>query len=163
MTASSQGESDPTQGAGQPSASAYTAKAMDRRLLVLPLVAVAVAGVITTVIATAFAGSQGLIGGIAGTLVVLAFFGISQYVLLRVSRNNPAIAVNMALLVYVLQILCLFILLILLQGATFFSPRAFAWSIVVGALTWTFCAVTIMVRSKVLYVEPGSGPGQGDR
>lgn len=144
---------------GKPPPTDHSAAAADKRIIVLPLIIVTIVGTITTVIATVVAGSKGLIAGVAGTLVVLAFFGISQAVLVKVSRNNPAIAMNVALLTYVLQILFLFILLILLQGATFFAPRAFAWTIVVCAITWTVSAVTVLARTKVLYVEPGTGPG----
>ena len=93
-----------------------------------------------------------------GTIVVVAFFGGGQYVVTRVLRNNPMIAMNTALLVYLVQMAVMFGLILLLQDATFFNPKAFALTIVACALVWTVAMVIAMTRSKVLYVEPGSGP-----
>ena len=77
-----------------------------------------------------------------------------------VLRNNPAIAMNTALLVYVVQMAVMFGLILILQDATFFNPKAFALTIVACALVWTIAMVLTMTRTKVLYVEPGSGPGK---
>lgn len=136
----------------------YTAAAMDARMLKVPLTAVIIVGVISTAIATFVAGSAGLLAGAIATVVVGAFFGIGQYVVSRVLRNNPMVAMNTALLTFVLQMLCLFILLLVLRDATFFNAKAFAATIVACALAWTVAMVAVLMRTKVLYVEPGSGP-----
>lgn len=137
----------------------YTAAAMDARMLRVPLTSVIVVGVLATIVVTVIFGSSGLIAGALGTIVVAAFFGIGQYVVSRVLRNNPMVAMNAALLTFVLQMLCLFILLLLLRNATFFNTKAFAATIVACALAWTIAMVVVLMRTKVLYVEPGSGPG----
>ena len=67
---------------------------------------------------------------------------------------------NTALLVYVVQMAVMFGLILVLQDATFFNPKAFALTIVGCALVWTIAMVLTMTRTKVLYVEPGSGPGK---
>ena len=74
----------------------YGADAADQKLIRTPLLITAAVGIAATVIATLVAGSKGAIAGALGTVVVLAFFGLGQYVVARVLRNNPAIAMNMA-------------------------------------------------------------------
>lgn len=138
----------------------YSSAAADLKLLRVPLGSVLICGIICTVVATILLGGQGFLAGLIATLVVMGFFGIGQYIVFNTLRNNPAIAMNMALLVYVVQMGVLFLLLILLREATFFAPKAFAFSIVACALVWTGAAMMVMMRSKVLYVEPGSGPGK---
>lgn len=137
----------------------HTAAAADARLVWIPAVASLVAGAIATAASAVLAGVPGAIGGIIGTVVVVAFFGSGQLVVGRVLRTNPAIAMNTALLVYVLQILVLFVLLMLLKHATFMAPRAFGATVLACAMVWIAAAVTTMLRTRVLYVEPGSGPG----
>jgi|GEM_PF-1439236 len=142
--------------------SPFSAAATDKRLLIYPLSAVLVAGIICTTIASAMAGTKGLLAGVLATLVVLGFFGGGQYVVARVLRRNPGIALNTALLVYVIQMLVLFILLAVLQDATFFAPKAFALTVVAGVLTWTVAAMAVLMKSQVLYVEPATTVSAGD-
>lgn len=137
----------------------YSADAADQKLIRTPLLITGAVGIVATVIAALVAGSKGAIAGALGTVVVLAFFGLGQYVVARVLRNNPALAMNIALLVFVLQMGALFVLMAILKDATYFASRAFALTVVVCALVWTGAAVWVLMRTKVLYVEPGTGPG----
>lgn len=139
----------------------YTAAAMDARMLRVPLTSVVVIGIVATIVAGLVAGGSGVLAGVIATVIVGAFFGIGQYVVSRVLRNNPAVAMNTALLTFVLQMLALFILLLLLRDATFFNVKAFAATIVACALAWTFAMVWVLMRTRVLYVEPGTGPDGG--
>lgn len=138
----------------------YTAAAADSRLLRVPITVVAVVGIIAIIVSTIVAGIPGLTGGLIATAVVLAFFGGGQYVITRVLRNNPALAMNTALLVYIVQILVMFVLMLILRDATFFAPKAFAGTAMAGIIAWTVAIVWVMTRTQVLYVEPGTGPGQ---
>ncbi len=140
----------------------FTAAAADARMLKIPMLWVISAGLIVTVISTILLGSKGLIAGVLGTVVVTGFFGGGQYIVARVLRNNPMVAMNMAMLVYVGQMAIMFLLLLFLRDATFFNPKAFAITVVVCAFVWTGAMAYAMMRTKVLYVEPGSGPGQGN-
>jgi len=138
----------------------FTAAAADARMLKIPLIWVICAGTLVTVISAVLIGSKGLIAGVLGTLVVTGFFGGGQYIVARVLRNNPMVAMNMAMLVYVGQMAVMFLLLLVLRDATFFNAKAFAITVVVCAFVWTGAMAYAMMRTKVLYVEPGSGPGQ---
>lgn len=128
-------------------------------LVRFPAVLTTGVGVIAVIIGTITEGSRGLLAAVLGAAVVIAFFAIGQIIVGRVLRNNPALALNVALLVYVVQIGALFVLLIVLREATFFAPRVFAFTVLACALTWTLGSVIGFTRTRSLYVEPGSGPG----
>lgn len=113
-----------------------------------------VVGAVCTLVGAAVAGSLGLIGGILATLIVLVFFTIGQLVVGAVLRNNPQMALTVALTTYLVKIGVLLILLIALQGATWFAPKVFAITIVACTLAWTAAEVWVFSRTKVLYVEP---------
>ena len=68
---------------------------------------------------------------------MLAFFALGQMAVQKVLATNPALGLNVALGVYMGQIVVLFILLAALRNATFFDPRVFAGTIVACALVWT--------------------------
>lgn len=125
-----------------------------------PLFVAGTAGAIMCVVGGVLAGGKGVLAAVLGTAVVLGFFAGGQLIVGRVLRSNPALALNTALLVYVLQIGVLFVLLLLLRHATFFAPKVFAFTVLVCALAWIGAAVVGFARDKPLYVVPGSGPGQ---
>lgn len=111
-----------------------------------------------TVIGTVLEGSKGLLAGVLGTLIAVTFFAAGQFIVGRVLKNSPETAFMTALVVYMGQILILFVLLLLLREATFFAPKVFAATIIACALTWIFVSATVTWRTKVLYVEPTASP-----
>jgi ATP synthase protein I len=111
-------------------------------------------GVVATVVGTIVAGGKGLIAGVLGTVITVAFFAIGQYIVGRVLRNSPETAFLTALVVYMGQILILFLLLLVLRDATFFAPKVFAATIIACALAWIFASAIVTWRTKVLYVDP---------
>lgn len=116
-------------------------------------------GAIMTIIGVVVSGMQGLIAGVFATVVVLVFFSIGQFVLGRVLANNPQIAMSVAMLMYLVKIGVLLVLLLLFADTTAFNTKVFAITIVLCTLAWTGAEVWIFARTKVLIVEPGSGPG----
>jgi len=113
-----------------------------------------VVGVVCTVVGTVVSGPKGLIAGVLGTLIAVAFFAVGQYIVARVLRNSPETAFMTAMAVYMGQILLLFVILLLVRDATFFAPKVFAATIIACTLAWIFASATLTWRSKVLYVEP---------
>ena len=111
-------------------------------------------GVIATLIGWLAVGTTGLIGGLMGMAVVLVFFSIGQGILGWVLRNNPQFALMVALGVYLVKIGLLFVLIVVLQDATFFNSKVFAITIVVCTIAWTGAEVWVYSKTKVLYVEP---------
>jgi len=117
-----------------------------------------VVGVIAVVVAGFLYGGKGALAAAMGAIVVIAFFAGGQIVVGRVLRNNPALGMNTALLVYIVQIGLLFVLMLVLKNATFFNAQVFAFTVIVCVLTWILGAIIGFSRTKMLTVEPGSGP-----
>lgn len=117
-----------------------------------------VVGVIAVVVAGFAYGGEGALAAAMGAIVVIVFFAGGQLVVGRVLRTNPALGMNTALLVYLVQIGVLFVLMLLLRDATFFNSQVFAFTVIVCVLTWIAGAIIGFSRTKMLTVEPGSGP-----
>ncbi|MEZ5114742.1 MAG: hypothetical protein R2737_00625 [Candidatus Nanopelagicales bacterium] len=115
-------------------------------------------GVVAVVIGAVVAGGGGAVGAALGTVLVLVFFSVGQVVLGRVLRSNPQMAMTVALTLYLVKIGVLFMLLVLFQDTTAFDTKVFALTILACTLAWTVGEVWVFSRTKVLYVEPGSGP-----
>lgn len=113
-----------------------------------------VVGIIATVIGTIVASTQGLIGGILGTIIVLVFFSVGQLIVGSVLRNNPQMALTVALTTYLVKIGVLLVLLLALQGTTAFDTKVFGMTIVACTIAWTVAEVWVFSSTKVLYVEP---------
>ena len=119
-----------------------------------------VVGAVGTGIGAVVSGGLGVLGGVLGTVIVVAFFSLGQGVLGYVLRTNPQMAMSVALGVYLVKIGLLFIFLLIFQGTTAFDTRVFAGTIVACTLAWTAAEVWVFTRTKVLTIEPGSGPGR---
>jgi ATP synthase protein I len=118
-----------------------------------------VVGALATAVSWAVAGVPGLIGGVLGTVIVVAFFSVGQFVLGRVLRDNPQMAMTVAMTLYLVKIGVLFGFIVLFAGTTAFDTKAFGLTIVACTLTWTVAEVWVFARTKVLYVEPESSSG----
>ncbi len=132
------------------------------RTIVRPAIGTVIAGLTGTVWGGIVAGGAGVTAGIMATVVVLLFFALGQLAVQRVMANNPAMGLNVALGVYLGQILVLFILLLALRDATFFDPKVFAGTIVACALVWTGLIVVGLSARPRTYVEPESTLGLSD-
>ena len=119
-----------------------------------------VAGVIVVAISAIVAGSSGALGAVLGTILVIAFFSIGQFVLGAVLKSNPQMALTMALTLYLVKVGVLLLIIVLFAGTTAFDTKTFAAAILTGTLVWTVMEVWIFSTTKVLYVEPeSSSPG----
>jgi ATP synthase protein I len=121
-----------------------------------------VAGVIVVVISGLVAGSSGAIGAILGTILVVAFFSVGQFVLGAVLKSNPQMALTMALTLYLVKVGFLLLIIVLFADTTLFDTKTFAAAILTGTMVWTVVEVWIFGTTKVLYVEPESSQN-GDR
>lgn len=136
----------------------FSAAAAERKLLAVPLLVTLAVGILVVLGSAAFRGAEGAVGAAVGLVVVAGFFGTGQAVVARTLRSRPNVAMSVALMVYLVQIVVLFVLLVVLRSVTWFDPRAFAASIFAGVIAWTIASVATILRVKVLAVEPGSGP-----
>jgi ATP synthase protein I len=128
----------------------------DVRTLLNCTVPTAAAGAIATVISGALAGGKGAIGAAAGTLVVIAFMAIGMVVLQRTAKSYPSLFQMMGLVLYTVQILLLAIVLAVFKHTSLFNTRAFAFSLLAAALVWIAAQARSYMKTKILYVEPGS-------
>ncbi|NBU32279.1 MAG: hypothetical protein EBS36_03805 [Actinobacteria bacterium] len=118
----------------------------------------AIAGLIITGISFALRGSNGLVGALVGSAIVLTFFTVGQVVLNQVIGKNPSMAMSVAMLLYLVKVAVLFGLLLAFKNTTAFDTKVFALSILVCTLVWTGAEMWAFSTGKVLYVEPGSKP-----
>ena len=118
-------------------------------------------GTLAVVLGSIFAGFKGALGALIGAFIVVIFFAVGQAVLSYILRTNPDMATTFALALYLVKIGLLFGFLILFQDTTAFNTKVFALTVLACTLVWTAAEVIVFSRQKVLYVEPGSGPGSG--
>lgn len=119
-----------------------------------------IVGVVAVVVAGALRGGSGALAAVLGALVVLGFFAVGQYVLGVILERSPESAMTAALGLYLVKVMLLFALIAVFRGFAGFDSRAFALTILACTLTWTCAEVWALGRTKMLVVEPGSGPGR---
>ena len=129
-----------------------------QRLILRAAVPTFVVGALATITGFISSGTEGLIAGLFGTFLVVIFFAAGQLALDKVIRTNPALATSMALLLYLIKIVILFVLLLLFQDTEAFDTKVFAATIVSCTVVWLVAETWAFATAKVLYVEPGSGP-----
>ncbi|MFJ3881261.1 hypothetical protein ACIPW5_27915 [Streptomyces sp. NPDC090077] len=132
----------------------------DVRSLLQTAVPTAIAGGIAAVISGLVAGSQGAIGSVVATVVVILFMGLGFVVLQRTAKSLPHLFQAMGLMLYAAQILLLFVFLAVFKNTTLFNPRAFAITLVVATLVWIGAQTRAHMKAKILYVEPDSTKGE---
>ena len=98
-----------------------SARSIDSLVLRRAGLGTAVTGVIVVVVAGWVAGGSAALGAVLGTVLVVAFFSIGQFALGTVLRNNPQMALTMALTLYLIKIGALMVILVLLADTTAFS------------------------------------------
>ena len=130
--------------------------------VVRPVLGTLAVGLIGSIVGLFVAGGPGLIAGLMATFRVVLFFGVGQWEVQKVLANNPALGLNIALAVYLGQVVVLFIVLALLRDATFFDPKVFAGVVVACALVWTVMIVMALSKRPTAYVEPESTLGLSD-
>jgi ATP synthase protein I len=117
-----------------------------------------VVGLLAVVVGYLVDGTKGLIGAALGAVIVIVFFTVGQLIVGSVLRNNPEMAMTVAMTTYLVKIGVLFGLVIVLQGTTAFNTKVFATTIVACTLAWTVAEVWVFAKTKVLYVEPERRP-----
>ncbi|MGA5062491.1 hypothetical protein ACPB9E_01745 [Streptomyces exfoliatus] len=128
----------------------------DVRTLLHTAVPTAAVGVIATVVSGVIAGGKGALGAAAGTLVVLLFMGIGLLVLQRTAKKFPQLFQAMGLLLYVTQLLVLFVFLSLLKNTTAFDFKAFAFTLLAATVVWVAAQARAYMKAKIMYVDPGN-------
>jgi ATP synthase protein I len=129
------------------------------RAAVVPTVVV---GLLAVLVGWLVKGPNGALGAALGAVVAVVFFAGGQWAIGKVVRGNPDTMMLGALVVYVVQILVLFVLIALLKDATWLDGKVFALTVVLCALAWVGTAGWVSSRTRVLYVEPVSSVTRDD-
>ncbi|MFF3255180.1 hypothetical protein ACFYWP_30125 [Actinacidiphila glaucinigra] len=128
----------------------------DVRTLLNCAVPAVAAGVIAVAVSSVLAGGKGAIGAGFGAVVVIAFMGIGLTVLQRTARSYPTLFQAMGLMLYTVQLLLLAIVLAVFKNTTLFDTQVFAFTLLGTTLVWIAAQARAHMRTKMLYVEPGS-------
>ncbi|GHG29487.1 hypothetical protein [Streptomyces zaomyceticus] len=126
----------------------------DVRTLLHTAVPTAAVGALATVISGVVAGGKGALGAVAGTLVVILFMGVGLVVLQRTARSLPQLFQAMGLMLYVAQLLLLFIFLALFKDTTLFDFKAFAFTLLATTVVWVAAQARAYMKAKIMYVDP---------
>jgi ATP synthase protein I len=124
----------------------------DKTILRGALLPTLVVGVLAVVVGAVVSGGKGALAAALGTVVVLAFFTVSQLVVGR--ATNAALMMNLALLTYVVKILVLLILIGVLRDASWLDGQVFGLTVVACTLVWTAFEVRAFARLRILYADP---------
>ncbi|ANW18081.1 hypothetical protein [Streptomyces clavuligerus] len=132
----------------------------DVRTLLHTAVPTAVTGLAAAVISAVFAGGKGALGAVIGTVVVIGFMGVGMVVLQRTAKSLPHLFQAMGLMLYMAQLLLLFMLMALLKGTTAFDFKAFAFTLLAATIVWVAAQARVFMKAKIMYVEPESSKGE---
>lgn len=127
-------------------------------LITKVVVATGVAAVLAVLISFISNGKSAAVGAVVAGIVVIVFFTVGQVVLSGVIRKNPAMAMTVAMFMYLVKIGVLFALLLAFKNTTLFDTKAFAATVLLCTLVWTATEVWVFSTSKILYVDPTQTP-----
>ncbi|MBD0710141.1 MULTISPECIES: hypothetical protein [unclassified Streptomyces] len=131
----------------------------DARILLHTAVPTAAVGALATLVAGLVAGGSGALGAVVGVLVVLLFMGIGLLVLQRTAKSLPHLFQAMGLLLYVAQLLLLFVFLALFKNTTLFNFKAFAFTLLATTVVWVAAQARAYMKAKIMYIDPDkTGP-----
>ncbi|MER6469373.1 hypothetical protein [Streptomyces collinus] len=128
----------------------------DARNLLQIAVPSAAAGVIAVAVSAAVAGGKGALGAAVGAVIAILFMGIGLYVLQWTAKTLPQLFQAMGLMLYMAQLLLLFIFVAVFKGTSLFNPKAFALSLVVTTVVWMAAQARAHMKAKIFYVDPDS-------
>ncbi|SDN19969.1 hypothetical protein [Actinacidiphila guanduensis] len=111
-------------------------------------------GAVATVVSAVLAGTHGLVGGLVALAVVAVFFAGGSYALMRITENNPQVAMSAGMLVYAVQILLIGVFIVVFKDTSAFNGRAFGLSLLVTALAWVGGQIKQSMTSRMFYVDP---------
>jgi hypothetical protein len=114
--------------------------------------AVLVTGLVCVVVSWLAVGLVGLWGALSGLALVLLFFGSSALVMARTRPLEPALVLVIALGLYLLKMIGLAVVVVMLSALGLLGDPlhrvALAFTIIVGALTWSTAEIVTAVRRR---------------
>lgn len=113
-----------------------------------------VVAVVMVAVSAVADGLPGLIGGLIGVALVVAFFGIDVVTVGRAARVSPQAMMLAAIATYLFKVLVLAVVMVSLQGTTAFSTKFLAITTIVCVIAWSAAQAITSMRLKTLYVDP---------
>ncbi|GAB3208416.1 hypothetical protein ACQEU5_04085 [Marinactinospora thermotolerans] len=110
-----------------------------------------------TAVFSAISGVPGAIGAVVALLLVLAFFGVSGFVVAKITKRNPDLFMPATLGGFLVKAVVLAVALVLLRGSdsvTWMDTTAFAAGALLGVIAWLAGHVRVIATSKSLHVDP---------
>ncbi|MEZ7155735.1 hypothetical protein ACWFQ6_02835 [Streptomyces althioticus] len=135
----------------------------DARILIQAAVPTAVVGAVAIAIGAAVEGGKGAIGALIGAALVLVLMGTGLYALQRIARQLPHLFQAMGLMMYMAQILLIFVFIALFKDTSLFHPKVFALSLLACTLTWVAAQARATMTAKTPYVEPEAPADAGKK
>lgn len=126
----------------------------DVRILRGAAIPTAVIGVLAVVVAGVTVGGSGALGALVATVVVGVFFAIGLVAVSWAGRISPSAMMAGAVFSTVFKIILLGVLLKVFERAELWDFGAFAWAVIACTVTWMVAEARILMRTKVLYVDP---------
>ncbi|MEF9906413.1 hypothetical protein [Streptomyces sp. P9-A2] len=134
----------------------------DVRILIQSAVPTAVVGGVAVAVGAAVEGGQGAIGAVVGALLVILLMGAGLYVLQWIAKSIPHLFQAMGLMMYMTQILLIFVFIALFKDTTLFHPKVFALSLLASTLTWVAAQARATMKAKTFYVDPDPATPTGN-
>jgi ATP synthase protein I len=116
------------------------------------------AGVAATVLGAVLGGGIAALGAALGAIIAIGFFAAGQYAVTRLLNSHAEMALSGAMLIYLAQILVLFLLIALLKGQEWLDVKWFAGTILLCTFVWLGAQLWTVNRIKTLIVEPVATP-----
>lgn len=126
----------------------------DARILRGAAIPTAIVGVIAMVVALAVGGVHALIGAAVGTVVVIAFFGISFVAVSKAGQRSATLMFPVAMGTYTLKILVLGLFLVLVRDSGIFDVTVFAITVGACAVVWLGGHMRGLMTDRRPIVEP---------
>ena len=134
----------------------------DVRIVRAGVLTTAAVGALVVIAAGLLAGSKGVYGAVAGTLLAMAFFAVTIVVVSAAARVANELMLPAALGTYLLKLTGIGLALFFLRDTTAFDRTAFALATVIGACVFLVAEVRFALRARTPYVEaaePDRRPG----
>jgi ATP synthase protein I len=124
----------------------------DVRIVRAGVLTTAAVGVLVVIAAGLLAGPKGVYGALAGTLLAMAFFGITIVVVSAAARVANELMLPAALGTYLIKVIGIGLALFFLRDTTAFNRTAFALATVIGACVFMVAELRFALRSRTPYV-----------
>ncbi|MEY9215428.1 hypothetical protein NI17_014945 [Thermobifida halotolerans] len=108
-------------------------------------------------------GTAGALGALSALLLVLAFFGVSGWVVAQVSKRNPELFMPATLGAFFVKAVILAVALLVLRNVdpAWLDTTAFAVTSLLCVVSWLGGHVRVLATSKTPHVDPEPSAASG--